>query len=189
MIITLDPMYPPHSIIALCKALFVHDKGVAIRVYQHSSVVMKNDLEFSPGDTYSHKAPVETCILFIWKLDQFQPKLVDNRGTNVVGEINILRHFGRLLESYRNPVLQYEKLGAEKSTYVDYWLDCAFVHFASNKRTSFLKEFVGKWNKNSERDLSIADLYLWSLIKQFNISQTLTLEAKDWFNMCVQLYQ
>lgn len=100
----------------------------------------------------------------------------------IIGEVNFLRYVSRLIESHG-----YEKTCSQPHT-LDFALDC--VHVLHHQKS--IKEGLHKLADTFETwsckgGFNIADIALWSLIKQF-AETSLPPVLKKWYALCEETF-
>lgn len=195
-VILSDPHHPPYSLVILLKLLAGRYK-IEVSSHVHSSV------SFIPSELHSflngpsNSSGTGSCIniTLIWKKVGKDPLLIHcpvSNGT-IAGEVNIARYLNRLLEQKPNPVLVYESKGEIYGGQVDVLLDCIYtlVTHGSNEACSYtlpsLDSVLSKqdWLLHS---LSVADICLWSSLKQNPCLINSSSNLKKWFEKCQNIW-
>jgi hypothetical protein len=187
-----DPHYPPYSVIILLKLLAGRYR-TEISTHVHSSVsVISSELQsffnVPLGNSYTGSY---VKVTLIWKKVGKDPLLIQCPISNstVAGEVNIARYLNRLLEQKLTPVLVYESKGEAFAGQVDAWLDCIYraVIHGSNELCSGMKPSVSAVLNQQEWlacSMSIADICLWSFLKQSPNLLNSSYGLKKWFEKC-----
>ncbi|XP_047110013.1 phenylalanine--tRNA ligase alpha subunit [Schistocerca piceifrons] len=169
MKIVCNPQFPLFSFQFLLKylsKLFTFDVNVETEVNfsqclkLFNSVQRKNNLNSCPN------------ITFLWKDVPYPVLLFNTTGKEIFGEVNIARYFSRLIET-KDPVRLYEKCGTESASEIDEWLDkidlCSRqINITDLENTVELH--LSKYNWVVGNELTLADICLWSFLKQMNRS-------------------
>jgi phenylalanyl-tRNA synthetase alpha chain len=195
-VILSDPHYPPYSVIVILKLLAGRYR-TEISTHVHSSVsVISSELQyFFNVSLDSTDADSYVKVTLIWKKVGKDPLLIQcpiSNGT-IAGEVNIARYLNRLLEQRPDPVLVYESKGDVFGVQVDAWLDCiykAVVH-GSNELCSGITPSVSAVLNKQEWlacSMSIADICLWSFLKQNPNILSSTYGLKEWFEKCQHIW-
>jgi len=105
-----------------------------------------------------------------------------SKQTPVVGEVNIARYLARLL----TPRYDADIVTA---TQIDTFLDCAAVLLHDRGDTSGALKSLGqqlgrkKWFAGNDRP-SLADIVIWSAIKQCHLAATAPDNVRQWLARC-----
>ena len=191
-----DPHYPPYSVIILLKLLAVRYQ-TEISTHVHSSVsVISSELQsFFNVPLGSSGIGSFVKVTLIWKKLGKDPLLIHCPVSNstIAGEVNIARYFNRLLEQRPDPVLIYESKGGVYGSQVDAWLDCIYksvVHGSNEQCSSIVPSVSAVLNKQDwlTCSLSIADICLWSFLKQRPNLLHSTYSLKKWFENCQRMW-
>jgi hypothetical protein len=195
-VILSDPHYPPYSVIIILKLLAGRYR-TEISTHVHSSVpVISSELQsffnvpLDSSDTGSY-----IKVTLIWKKVGKDPLLIQcpiSNGT-IAGEVNIARYLNRLLEQRPDPVLVYESKGEVFGVQVDAWLDCiykAVVHGRNELCSGITPSVSTVLNKQDwlACSMSIADICLWSFLKQNPNILNSTCGLKKWFEKCHRIW-
>jgi len=195
-VILSDPLYPPYSVIIILKLLAGRYR-TEISTHVHSSVpVISSELQsFFTVPVDSSDIGSYVKVTLIWKKVGKDPLLIKcpiSNGT-VAGEVNIARYLNRLLEQRPDPVIVYESKGDVFGIQVDVWLDRiyeAVVHGSDelcSGITSSVSEVLNRqdWLACS---MSIADICLWSFLKQNPNILNSAYGLKRWFEKCQDIW-
>jgi hypothetical protein len=191
-----DPRYPPYSVVILLK-LLARRYRTEMSTHVHSSVlVISSELEaFFNVPVGNSDTGTYVKVTLIWKKVGKDPLLIQcpiSNGT-VAGEVNIARYLNRLLEQRPDPVLVYESKGEAFAGQVDVWLDCIYraVLHGSNELCSGIKPSVSAVLNQQDWlacSVSIADICLWSFLKQSPKLLNSSYVLKKWFEKCQHIW-
>ena len=195
LVIHADPHYPPYSAFVLLKLIAFRYK-VNVTTHIHSSVS-----NVPENFNLIVNRPINFCstgsklnLMLIWKKVGKDPILVQcpiSNG-NVAGEVNIARYLNRLLEQRPEPFIVYESKGDIHGSQVDTWLDFVYksVVRGSNKiNSSAVNSLANVLNKQewlAGSSVTIADICLWSCLKQNTHLTDSNSVIKKWFMNCSQ---
>ncbi|XP_015603146.1 aminoacyl tRNA synthase complex-interacting multifunctional protein 2 isoform X2 [Cephus cinctus] len=175
---------PPYSLVALQKIWTQADLRITTHV--HSTVV-----DAVPELPISRKRSISNIIIntaLIWKnVPELELVLSPVRGHPLLGEVNLLRYLSRLITIYN-----YENIDCPGE--IDAILDlCHRLPYenSSKEKQAILFEFSKKLGKDKWflgfTDTSIADVAVWSTIKQINFGK-LPLNLTEWFARCDKVF-
>lgn len=102
----------------------------------------------------------------------------------IIGEINFLRYVSRMIESHN-----YEKTVLQACN-IDIALDIVYkLQFEKCiiRGLHKLANIFEKWSCNKHGEFNIADIAVWSLIKQF-AETSLPLPLKKWYALCEEAF-
>jgi len=195
-VILSDPHHPPYSLVILFK-LLIGRYRMEVSTHIHSSIsTVPSELQslfngpLSSSDTGS-------CIkvTLIWKKVGKDPLLIQCPISNstIAGEVNIARYLNRLLEQRPNPILVYESKGELYGGQVDIWLDYIYkslTHGNNEKCSSALPSLGAILSKQDwlVHSVSIADICLWSSLKQNPCLTKSNSNLKKWFGKCEDIW-
>nr|CAD7572131.1 unnamed protein product [Timema californicum] len=192
MVIFANPVHPPYSVLVLLK-LLSQSYNVSSTSHLHSSIdkIQPELLQFT-NEMNGNGHSINLTVNFIWKNHSSYPVLIVSPISHceVVGEINVARYLNRLLESRsRRPALVYESDGPVRSGHIDVWLDRLYtLSHGNNKECSeVLKSasaVLAKQEWLTSLSMSVADVCLWSALKQGVSVGTLPLPLNKWFKNC-----
>lgn len=196
LVITAHPSSPPLSVFVLgqllssqCRVLttsFIHSSAKnsvsqkLTRLFETDHGIITNRNAFQIG------------ITIIWKDEKSGPSLMvePNRQSAVCGEANIARYLARLLSPCYDDVNAADIVTA---TQIDVLLDVAasLLRCQSSQSTSMIKSLGAKlgrapWFIGVDRP-SLADIVLWSAVKQRSVGTQLTDNVRQWINRCDNL--
>lgn len=195
-VILSDPNHPPYSLVILLKLLAGRYR-IEVSSHIHSSVAfIPSELQsFLNGPSNSTGTGSCINITFIWKKVGKDPLLIQCPISNgsIAGEVNIARYLNRLLEQKPNPLLVYESKGEIYGGQVDEWLDCIYMSGpqGSNEVCSYalpsLASVLSKqdWLLHS---MSVADICLWSSLKQNPCLINSNSNLRKWFEKCQHIW-
>ncbi|XP_076653728.1 putative aminoacyl tRNA synthase complex-interacting multifunctional protein 2 isoform X2 [Halictus rubicundus] len=179
LIINANPKMLPYSVLALQQVWM--DTDIRIETYVHSSI-NEQIPSIEQSITQSPRKNVVNLQL-IWK-DVADLELVSGlRGYNITGEINFLRHLSRLISSHN-----YENsMCPENVNRIDWILDlCHSIRYQSTlkRKQELISLLVDKLNINSsdKKEFDIADIAVWSTIKQ--VFPKCPPKLEKWFIAC-----
>jgi hypothetical protein len=191
-----DPNHPPYSLVILLKYLSGRYQ-IETSSHIHSSVsVIPSELHFFlKGLTDGSSAGSRIKVTLIWKEVGKDPFLIHcpiSNGT-IAGEVNISRYLNRLLEQRSDPALVYESKGEIYAGQVDAWLDsvCKSVMCGSNETCSDFLPLVSAVLTKQDwlvHALSVADIYLWSSLKQNPSLISFNSNLSRWFEKCQHIW-
>nr|CAD7407240.1 unnamed protein product [Timema poppensis] len=190
IVIFANPVHPPYSVLVLLK-LLSQSYNVSSTSHLHSSID-KIQPELFTNEMNGNGHSINLTVNFIWKNHSSYPVLIVSPISHceVVGEINVARYLNRLLESRsRRPALVYESDGPVRSGHIDVWLDRLYtLSHGNNKECSeVLKSasaVLAKQEWLTSLSMSVADVCLWSALKQGVSVGTLPLPLNKWFKNC-----
>ncbi|XP_059483542.1 phenylalanine--tRNA ligase alpha subunit [Neocloeon triangulifer] len=184
-----DPMHPPHSIITLINML---DEKIGVRKssHCHSSLKLRPDHLKTIFDHQSSDKPPNNSVTVIWKSVGTNLEMVVSPVANVkvTGEVNVLRYLSRVLEAKSPDFNWYERLPAEQSSQIDYWLDKAHNAMLKSDTQSLLKTLDQQLINRKfiiGNDLSPADIFVVSVLSNLNLK--LPRNVDKWYKQCTQL--
>lgn len=195
-VIISDPQHPPYSLVVLLKLLASRYR-IQISSHVHSSIscVPSELRSFLNCPSNGSGTGNYINITLIWKKVGKNPSLIEcpiSNGT-IAGEVNVARYLNRLLEQKPFPALVYESKGELYAGQVDTWLDCIYmsVTHGSNEACSYaLPSLAAVLSKQDWllHSVSVADICLWSSLKQnpclINSNSSLT----NWFEKCERIW-
>lgn len=107
--------------------------------------------------------------------------------TYITGEINFLRYVSRLIKSH-----SYEKTVLQTCN-INTALDCVYMLQFEKCIIRGLHKLANtseKWSCIEHDELNIADIAVWSLIKQKQFAETsLPLSLKKWYALCEKTFK
>ncbi|XP_076228186.1 aminoacyl tRNA synthase complex-interacting multifunctional protein 2 isoform X3 [Nomia melanderi] len=163
LIIYVNPKTPPYSTLALKRVWM--DTDIRIQTYIHSSVSEEVPLIYQSITNSPRKNIINLSV--IWKNVEDLELVSGLRGYNITGEINFLRYISRLISSH-----DYENsMCTEKVNRLDLILDlCHLVHFQNTLKSKqeLLLSIADELDLNAsdKKEPDIADIAVWSTIKQ-----------------------
>ncbi|KAF7988837.1 hypothetical protein HCN44_007147 [Aphidius gifuensis] len=180
--INVNPKKPCYSIIALKKIW--DDVDFPVTCYLSSD--MKESVDNIFKNTEETGKPGVINISLIWKTNDCQLIVSALQNYPIIGEINMLRYFSRLLGENNENIIETEK--------IDTILDISHsILFENNqKNINNYLSILSKKLDNKDNFFTgfyypgIADVALWSTIKQVN--PKLPENIKKWFNKCEKYF-
>ncbi|XP_063218081.1 phenylalanine--tRNA ligase alpha subunit [Bacillus rossius redtenbacheri] len=189
--ITANPSHPPFSLRVLLRLLSLAGP-VACTEHRHSSLRAAAPAPAGFPGVEPRDGPGRLHVAFIWKDEGVDPTLVvaPVGHTNVVGEVNVARHLARLLERRPGPAAApYEGRGAAWAAQADAWLDRAYdvTHGGPRERAEVVA--LARSTLSTREWLlgpavSLADVCLWSALRQDDVAGTLPRELRRWLDKC-----
>ena len=191
MVVHADSAYPPYSILALQKLW--NDVDIRVTSYKHSTSTSSIQLILPPKKISS---TVKTIIhlSLIWKDTEDLEVVTGMDRCTIIGEVNFLRYLSRLIDTHN-----YEKIYAQPHL-LDTVLDwCYKTHKHLETECTYdgvnfytITHNIEKWSNyyQKEHDIvkhNIADVALWSLIKQFPLKNKPRILDK-WYNLCEKTF-
>nr|CAD7459578.1 unnamed protein product [Timema tahoe] len=192
IVIFANPVHPPYSVLVLLK-LLSQSYNVSSTSHLHSSIdKIQPELLHFTNEMNGNEHSVNLTVSLIWKNHKIYPVLIVSPISHceVVGEINVARYLNRLLESRSSrPALVYESDGPVRSGHIDVWLDRLYTlsHGNNKKCSEVLKvasAVLAKQEWLTSLSMSVADVCLWSALKQGVFVGTLPLPLNKWFKNC-----
>jgi len=186
LVIYADPCSPPLSLLVLSQLLADKYK-VLHTVHTHSSsgtVPPALNQAFSQAGDVRPRSQYDFIITVIWKAVQHGPCLLlsPSRHSMIEGEACIGRYLARLLSpAYDDDI--------STATEIDSWLDLSYKLINGNKKEkmAILKSMntsLGKARWLSGGELSLADIVLWSLIRQSRDLGSPPSNVSNWIKNC-----
>lgn len=186
LIVNVNPERLPYSILALKRVW--KDVQIQLKNHVHSSINGKVPAEFEEPD---HTKGSSNChvinISLIWKeVDDLELK-TGLHSYSINGESNFLRYVARLIDHHN-----YENLDTGEINLIESVLDlCHSVHSekSQKRKQDLLIKAVHKLSnkKSNEQDVNIANIILWSTIKQV-FQKNVPAALSKWFTASDKLY-
>lgn len=142
-------------------------------------------------DLHSTKNNVtsEMDIKFTFQSDICDASLkLPSKAVEIVGEVNVARYLNRLLESKSDSAIVYESSSLLQSCEIDVWLDRLYL---TSKKRNKLTEILHLAESHLERKKwlvgnipTLADVCLWSLLKQSKPAPKLPKQIELWLHRC-----
>jgi len=185
IVIYASPSSPPLSVLVLSQLL--SDKYKVLHAsHTHSSVAsVPENLRrvFSQSGDVRPRGDYDVIITLIWKDVVNGPCLLisPTHHSQICGEANVARYLARLL----SPPYDHDIIAA---THVDSWLDQSYKLANGNKKekAAVLKSMNTSLGKQSylTSELSLADIVLWSLIRQSSDLGSPPTNVSHWIKNC-----
>ncbi|XP_072747488.1 aminoacyl tRNA synthase complex-interacting multifunctional protein 2 isoform X2 [Anoplolepis gracilipes] len=177
-----DPNYPPYSILALQKIW--KDVDTRVTSYQHCSIRPLIQLPLLFKKTINCTANTIIDISLIWKRTE-EVLIIIGEKYPIIGESNFLRYLSRQIDTHN-----YEKTHMQPhllDTILD-WCYKMYKHLTtggtySEKDWCSVIHSFEKWSNKSNGELNIADIALWSLLKQFPPEKKPKI-LDQWYELC-----
>ncbi|XP_069694366.1 phenylalanine--tRNA ligase alpha subunit-like isoform X2 [Periplaneta americana] len=189
-VILSDPRHPPYSLVVLLK-LLLNTYRVEISEHIHSSVsdISSELRSLFKGVGNNEGAGCCIKVTLIWKMIGKDPLLTLSpvSNNNIVGEVNVARYLSRLLEQSPSPLVVYESQGELYASQVDMWLDCIYKSVIRGENKSALPAITAVLTTQCwllGNSVSLADICLWSSLKQNPYLIASNSKLKKWYESC-----